>query len=76
MEKVQADILATEQLLKGKKHLPLRRVFNEMNRLTKKRLRGGGGESHGEKSDARIENLFYKAYAMIDDIVEETFTEQ
>jgi len=65
MEEVRSDIFTVEAL-SGKKEIHLRRVFNELNRAGKK-LQGGGSK----RSFTKVENLFYQAYDIIDNIVKQ-----
>ena len=63
MDELHSDILSVERFQKNK-HVPLRRLYNQINSLTSN-LQGGGGK---EKQN-QVKELFYKAYDIIDKVI-------
>lgn len=59
MDELRSDILSIERFQKNK-HVPLRRLYNQINALASNLQEGGKEKQH------QVEELFYKAYDIID----------
>jgi hypothetical protein len=62
MDALHSDILSVERFQKNK-NVPLRRLYNQINSLAND-LQGGG-----KQNKAQVEELFYKAYTIIDKVI-------